>query len=573
LSQDDRWRPEDTDGPKPICLRVVNDEICFKSGYHYCNPRGIRFVKFCATYLQHYAGPLARTPFILEDWQREEVCLPIFGETKWSDDWQQYVRRYRVAYYVVARKAGKSNLAGAFALYLLLGDDEESGQLFSGALDKDQAAKVFEPAVRMTALSPELSDRIKLNKAVKSLTDEATNSVYRVMAGDFAGELGHIPHAFILDEVLSQKDRNLWDAMRSAAGTRAQALFIALTTETNDDASFGAKMIDEAEKIQDNPERAPHIFSWVRKTPMNTDPWNEANWYHANPGLGTFKSLEEMRSMATEAKENPEQENSFRQLQLNQRVQQVTRWMPMVRWNQNIGMLSEDDLIGRDCFGGLDLASTTDLASLVYIFPDPEEEGFYDVLLRAWMPENMVVNLDKATGGAVSGWIRDGHLIATAGDWIDYYGDETDGISYNDIHTAPDGLAIHPQITKDAKIFNIKAIGYDQAQATATAQHMQSLDLQIKPLIQGYGVSPALKEIMRRVKAVKFRGLDNPVFRWAADAVEVRRDTQEKIMIVRPDRGASKKRIDPIAALADAVRMEQVYEPEEEETNPFETVF
>ena len=568
----DYWRPLKTDGP--VCGRMIYDEICEQTGTHHCNPRAERFVRFCSTFLRHYAGPLARSPFILEDWQADQITRPLFGETQWSDDWNRYVRRYRVAYYVVARKAGKSNLAAAFALYLTLGDDEESAAIYSGALDRQQAEKVFDPADRMRELSPELSARLTLNKAIKRLRDSATNSEYRIIAGDAAGELGHAPHGFIMDEVLSQRDRDLWDAMRTAAGTRSQAMFIALTTETNDDASFGARMIDDAERVQENPQSAPHIFSWVRKTDMKADPWDERNWYHANPGLGTFKSLEEMRSMATEAKNNPEQENSFRQLQLNQRVQQVTRWMPMLRWDKCAGILNETDLLGRDCFGGLDLASTTDLASLVWIFPDEDDDDHYDVLVRAWIPEYLVSKLDKATGGLLATWVNDGYLVATEGDVIDYYGDDT-GYSINTIQTAPDGLAIHPQIEQDANNFNVLAVGYDQAQATATAQFMQGLDLTIKPIVQGYGLSSALKEIMRVVKAEKYAGLEHPVLRWAADAAEVKRDSQERLMVVRPDRGASKKRIDPLVAMATAVRMSQVYEPEEEEdtTNPFDDVF
>ena len=492
----------------------------------------------------------------------------------WSEEWDRYVRRFRVVYIVMGRKNGKSAIASAFVLYLLIGDDEESSEVYGAAVDTKQAAKVYGPAQRMMTLSPVLSKRLKENKAARKIKDITNDACYyEIIAGDALGELGHNPHGFVMDEVLSQPNRDLWDALRTAAGARAQAMFLAITTETNDDSSFGARMIDEAEGYQTHPESAPHILSWVRKTPMHADPWDESNWAQANPALGTFKSITEMRTQASEAKKDPEKENSFRQFQLNQRVQQVTRWMPMIRWDANKGILSEDDLIGRSCFGGLDLASTIDMSSLVWMFPN--DDGYtYDVLVRAWLPEDKVPELDKATGGRLSVWVRKGFLIATGGDWIDYYGNESEGgLSINAIQTAPNGLAIHPQIAHDVKKFDVMAVGYDQAQATATAQFMQGLDVQIKPIVQGYGLSKSLKEIMRRVKAERFRGLENPIIRWAADASEVKRNSQEGIMVVRPDRGASKKRIDALVALADAVAMEQNYEPEIEETNPFETVF
>jgi phage terminase large subunit-like protein len=164
------WRPDNTSGP--ICLYLYNDDLCTKHGAHHCSPRAQRFIDFCSTFLRHYAGPLARQPFDLTDWQEDEIARPLFGEVVWSFDWNRYVRRYRTFVYVVPRKQGKSNLCAAFALYLLIGDFEESSNVYCAAKDRDQAGMVFNPARRMVELSPELRCRLKLNKAVLSLRDD-----------------------------------------------------------------------------------------------------------------------------------------------------------------------------------------------------------------------------------------------------------------------------------------------------------------------------------------------------------------------------------------------------------------
>lgn len=556
-----RWRPRSRVGP--ICNYTFDDKSCTKRGAHYCEPRADRFVAFCAELLVHTAGPYVRQAFVLEPWEEFEIARPIFGEVIWSPEWRRYVRRYTVAYVVIARKNGKSSLAAAVVLYLLVGDDEEAAEVYGAAADTKQAGKVYQPVRRMMLLSPTLRARLKENKQARRIFDDRSGSYYEIITADALGELGHNPHGFVLDEVLSQPDRTLWDALRTAEGARCQPLFLAITTETNDGASFGASLIDEAERIQEDPSRAPHIFAWVRKTPDKADPWDERNWYHANPALGTFKSLAAMRKQALEAKNDPEKENSFRQFQLNQRVQQVTRWMPMLRWDRTAGLVDEEALAGRSCFAGLDLASTTDLAAWVLLFPPDNEQDPYDVLWRFWTPEGQIPALDKATAGAASVWVRQGQLTATEGDWIDYWGDPDTGKSHHALR-GPARLAIHPQIEADAGAYRILNVGYDQAQATATAQFMQGLELTITPIYQGFSLSPALKELMRLVKSNRFRHGGHPVARWCADSAEVKVDDQEKLKLVKPDRRASTKRVDGLTAAANAIRAEQLHEPEDE---------
>lgn len=531
----DRWRPRSSAGPP--CGHTFRGVTCAEQGAHYCAPRAERPVRFCAELLLHTAGPYARQPFVLAPWQEHEIIRPLFGEVVWSTDWSRYVRRYRVAYIVLARKNGKSSLAAAIVLFLLVGDDEESAQIFGAARDVKQAGMVYQPVRRMMQLSPKLRARLKENKNARRIFDEQTGSHYEIITSDALGELGHNPHGFVLDEVLSQRDRSMWDAMRTAAGARAQPLLLAITTETNQPVSFGADLIDEAERIEDDPRRAEHIFAWVRKTPDGVDPWDEAQWYHANPALGTFKSLTEMRAQALEARNEPAAENAFRQLQLNQRMSQETRWLPLRLWDAAAGLVVPEQLVGRTCYAGLDLASTTDLAAWVLRFP-ADGDLPPAVLWRFWTPEAQLPALDKMTAGAASLWAREGLLHATEGDWIDYAG------------------AIHPAIAADHGRYRIVKVGYDQHQATATAQYMQSIGLDVVPVTQGFGLSGALQEIMRLVKAGQLTHGGHPVARWNVDGAEIRRDDRDYIKIVKPDRANSGKRIDGIAALANAVKVE-----------------
>lgn len=554
---EERWRPKERTGP--VCgFTGVDGKVCEKKGAHYCEPRADNVVGFCRVVLRHTAGPYARRPFILEPWQEWEIIRPLFGEVVWSKEWKRYVRRYRIAYIVMARKNGKSALAAAIVLYLLVGDGEEAAEVYGAAKNTRQAGKVYQPVKRMVQLSPALKGRLKENKASRRIFDESRGSFYEVIPADALGELGHNPHGFVLDEVLSQPDGDLWDAMRTALGARAQALMVAITTETNQPESFGADLIDEAERVQEDPARAPHVFSWCRKTPAGADPLVQKNWFHANPALGRFKSLDEMKKMALDAKNDPARMAAFLQLQLNIRQTVVTRWMNLTLWRAGAAPVDLASLKGRTCFAGLDLASTTDLAAWVLRFP-AENGKPAAVLWRFWTPEAQLKHLDRSTGGKVSLWVAGGLLTATEGDWIDYTGDPVTGISGT-------GLAIHPQIDADRKLYRIVKVGYDQAQATATAQFMQGLGLDIAPVTQGYGVSEALKEIQRLVhhdaaaakagEPLLLGHGGHPVADWNIDSAEVRRDAGERIKLDKPLRDKTGARIDGIAALANAITVE-----------------
>jgi phage terminase large subunit-like protein len=556
---DSRWRPDDTAGP--VCGYTFRGNTCLKSGAHYCEPRADRVVMFFARMLVHIKGPLQRTPFILLDWQEYDIIRPMFGEVQWSEEWGAYARRYRIAYIIVARKNGKSELAAGIMLYMLVGDDEQSAEIYCAAKDTKQAGKVFEPALRMMQLSPTLSKRLKHIKNARRLVDEKTGSHYEILTSDAEGELGHNPHAFNLDEVLSQPDGSMWTAMTTAAGARLQELMLATTTETDDNSSFGADLIDEAERVQEDPSRAPHVLSFVRKLPLtddqlellrdalpghphlpvSTDPFDEANWKWPNPALDQFKSRDAMRRQALDARNEPDKENGFRQFQANQRVSQTHRWMPMHLYDNCKGDLwlrpdyHRDRLIGKTAWAGFDLAAKFDLSAWCLLVP---EGRIVHALWRFWLPESALKHLDKHHEGRFTRWSREGWLTVTEGDVVDY------GQIISDIE-------------KDATDFNIKASDADQWSMAPVIQEVEKTTgvWEIDAYNNTYQrMTPGMNELMALVKTKRLQTHGNPIARLCFDAVEVRKApyNPELIRPDKPERDKTGKRIDavPTAAMA-----------------------
>lgn len=544
----DRWRPRDRRGPS--CGYTFRGKRCTRRGAHYCEPRADRAAGFFPAFLVHTKGRWARQPFRLEPWQEHEIIRPLFGEVLWSDEFQTYVRRYTVAWVCVGRKNGKTEVAAGIVLLLLIGDDEEAAEVYGAAADTKQADKVGQVVWRMRELNPTLRNRLTANKQAKRIADPKTASFYDIITSDALGELGANPHGAVVDELLSQPDGSLWAALRTSAGTRTQPLFLGVTTETDDPSSWAAATIDEAERIEEDPSRAPHVFTFIRKLPttaegldrlrrlypghpdlpVSTDPFDERNWAWPNPALGSFLSKESIRREALEAQNEPAKENAFRQFKTNQRVQQTTRWMPLHLWDACGGLVVEEQLIGRECYGGLDLSATTDLTALAWFFP-----GTPHILLwRFFVPEAEAKAIEKF-GLPIRQWAREGYVTLTSGNVVDYE-------------------AVKAQILEDATRFDVVNIGIDRWNSTWITNWLEEEGIDHALVGQGFmGMSPPMGELMRLVRSRSLNHGGNPVARWNADSIEVKQDPAGNVKPVKPDRRASGRRIDGMVAAFMAV--------------------
>lgn len=516
----------------PVCGREFDGKRCRRRGDHHCHQRVRHVLAFFAELLVHTKGTYAGKPFIPTKWQTKDILAPVFGTVHWSTEHHQYVRKYSVAWIEIARKNGKSELLAAIMLYLLVADGEQSAELYGCARDRDQASLAFDVAARMVELSPILRKRLVVRRPVKRIFDPATNSVYQVIAADAAGALGSNPSGVAADEILAWRDRSMWDAMRTGmgSGARRQPLMVAATTAGNDPTGFAAGMHAEMQRVQDDAARQPHVFAYLRNTPRDADPFDEANWYHANPALGDFLSLSGMREAALEAKSDPGSENAFRQFRLNQWVQQTTRFIPLHLWDAcaGDGPVDADPLAGKRCWGGLDLSSKLDMTAWCLVFAGGE------VLWRFWCPESVAPKLDEATGGAFSAWARDGLVTLTEDDAIDYQR------IYDDIET-------------DHRRYRIAEVSYDRWSGEPVRQELvrrTGLELYESGTTYAHMTSP-MTELLRLLTETELRHGGHPVARWHADALEAKSpvDDPDRMRPVKPMRNASGKRVDGMIAL------------------------
>ncbi len=473
--------------------------------------------------LVHTKGRWAGVPFQLAEWQRDDIIRPLFGTVN-----EDGLRQYRTAYIEVPRKNGKSELAAGIALYLLMADGEEGAEVYGAAYDREQAGIVFRVAAAMVRRSPILSKHLEVVDSRKRIVHKASDSFYTAIAADAAGSHGFNASAIIFDELHTQRTRELWDVLTTSTGARDQPLTFAISTAGYDRNSICWEQHEYAERVSKGIVDDPTFLGYVIGAPDEADWTSEEVWRHANPALGDFRNLDEMRAACRKAQQVPALQNTFRRLYLDQWTQQDSRWLDLGVWDASAGLIVPEKLAGRRCFAGLDLATSTDIAACVLVFSPENPEGNWEVLPQFWIPEENMLERARKDRVPYDAWVREGFVHATPGNVIDYG-------------------HIEATIERLGKEYDIREVAYDRWGATQISQQLQGAGFTVVPFGQGFrDMSEPTKELARLVLAGRLQHGGNPVLRWMADNLVVDQDPAGNL---KPNKQKSREKIDGIAAL------------------------
>ena len=472
--------------------------------------------------LCHTKGTWAGKPFELIDWQ-EQIIRDVFGVLKPNG-----YRQFNTAYIEIPKKQGKSELAAAVALLLTCGDFEERAEVYGCAADRQQASIVFEVAADMVRMCPALNRRVKILAATKRIIYMPTNSFYQVLSAEAYSKHGFNIHGVVFDELHTQPNRKLFDVMTKGSGdARMQPLYFLITTAGTDTHSICYETHQKAKDIIAGRKYDTTFYPVIYGADENDDWTDPKVWKKANPSLGITVGLDKVQAACASAKQNPAEENSFRQLRLNQWVKQAVRWMPMDKWEKCKTEIDEDELEGRVCYGGLDLSSTSDITAFVLVFPPTDDDDRYIVLPYFWIPEDNIstrVNKDHVPYDI---WERQGFLETTEANVVHY--------GY-----------IEKFIERLDERFNIREIAFDRWGAVQMVQNLEGMGFTVVPFGQGFkDMSPPTKELMKLVLEQKIAHSGHPVLHWMMDNVCARTDPAGNIKM---DKEKSTEKIDGAVA-------------------------
>lgn len=486
--------------------------------------------------LKHSTGEYAGQPFELMGWQAKDIIRPAFGTLN-----PDGTRQYRTVYVEVPRKNGKTEIGAGIGLYLLAADDEPGAQVYSVAGDRQQASLIYQAATPMVRQAPALDKRCKIIDSQKRIVIFSTNSFYQVLSAEAYSKHGLNAHGILFDELHTQPDRELWDVLTTSTGARRQPLIFVMTTAGHDRNSIAWEIHDYALKVKNGIVNDPTFLPVIYAAPDNADWTDEDVWAACNPALGEFRSLDEMRTLCARAKETPALEMTFRRLYLNQWVNSVERWLPIEKWDEGgAAPVDKLELLGRPCYAGLDLASTTDLAALILMFP--LEDGRKQVLPFCWIPEDTAREKERKDRVPYTAWARQGLVTLTPGNVIDY-----------------------DFIRQDCKIlaekYNIREWAYDRWNADMLVQEMTKDGAVMIPVGLGYvSMNAPTKELMTLTLSKKIEHGGHPVLRTHADNLVVRTDPAGNL---KPDKEKATQKIDLMVALILALSRAMVHGSED----------
>ena len=482
--------------------------------------------------LCHTKGTWAGKPFKLLDWQ-EQIIRDLFGIIKPNG-----YRQFNTAYVEIPKKNGKSELAAAIALLLCCGDGEQRAEIYGCAADRGQATIVFDVAADMVRMCPALNKRCKILASQKRILYLPTNSFYQVLSAEAYSKHGFNIHGVVFDELHTQPNRKLFDVMTKGSGdARMQPLYFLITTAGTDTNSICYETHQKAVDILEGRKKDSTFYPVIYGA-GNDEDWTDPKiWKKANPSLGETIGMDKVKAACESARQNPGEENSFRQLRLNQWVKQAVRWMPMEKWDACAFPVDPEELEGRVCYGGLDLSSTTDLTSFCLVFPPEDDEDRYIVLPFFWLPEETLplrVNRDHVPYDV---WERQGYIQTTEGNVVHY------------------GF-IEKFIEHLGELYNIREIAFDRWGAVQMVQNLEGMGFTVVPMGQGFAsMSPPTKELMKLTLEKRIAHGGHPVLRWNMDNIFIRTDPAGNI---KADKAKSTEKIDGaiacIMALDRAIR-------------------
>ena len=519
---------------------------------YYFDPNKAKIVIEFFSLLKHFQGKWAGKPIILNPHQ--QFCYwMLFGWRRADGS-----RRFRTYYKEEARKNGKTLEAAAIGLYLLTMDHENAPQVYTVATKEEQARICFEAAGQIVQNAPMLSS--KLGKTVKSIFDQKNAAFMRPLGSNSKKQDGFNPHGGIIDEYHEHPTDAMLNVIESGMGARHQPLIYIITTAGFNQSGPCYRLRKVAINVLRGIKK-DETFLPIICTMDDGDDWeDEKNWKKSNPLLYESVDISFLRTRFKKAKnEGGTKEVDFKTKNLNIWTQSGETWVQDYKYMRNQHGLDSSDLIGKECYGGLDLGHSVDLNAFVLLFPnigsfehvDKEsgevtERPIHGVKRWIWIPEAKIQEYKDDADWL--NWQADGIIEVTSGDFVDheYITNKIDllGRDYQ-----IQSIAIDPYIARHYVIKVLMDLGVDFTE-----------------LRQGFlSLSAPTKELERMLTAGELEFYQDPVFRWMVSNAIKLVDPANNIKL---DKATGVNKIDAVAALVNAVA--EFMTPQEKGTNLIE---
>lgn len=473
------------------------------------------------SYLRHFKGRHASSPFVLEPWQAW-IIASIYGFYVREDG----SRLTQTVYVEVARKNGKTALAAGIGLNALINDDEAGAEVYFAANSKEQVKISAWPLCSNFAKKFDTKERY-IRVFRDTITFDKTASWLKVLAADSTKLDGPNPSTFVLDEYHAAKNNSLKAVLESGQGTRDNPLEIIITTAGFDKLGPCYELRTTGAEILKGLKEDDSFFVAIYSLDEQDDWKDEKVWVKSNPNLDVTVKPSYLRKEVRKAINTPSDEVNVKTKNLNVWCDAETVWIPDHYILDSSKSVSFDDFSGMDCYMGIDLSSTSDLTCAAYMFPT-EDKYYFKV--KYYLPEMALQ--EKRFKELYGEWRRQGLITITPGNVTDY------DYILNDILDIKD------------KVY-IQKIGYDAWNATQFTINAEDKGLPMEPFSQVLGnFNRPTKEMERLLLSDKVVIDNNVINRHCFRNVVMARDRNGN---TKPSKQFEEKKIDGVIAMLEAL--------------------
>lgn len=491
------------------------------------DPNRAEYVLSFLEMLPFGSGDFAGKPFRLQQWQKDPL-QEFYGTLDEDEETGEVYRHYQYLYEEIPKKNGKTEVAAGLGLYHLVGDGEKNPQVYICAADKENASICYNAMCAMVDARPWLQKRVYPVPSRKEIRLSDDSGFIKVLSSEAYSKHGYNASCVIFDELHAQPNRALWDIMTFGAGSaRRQPVWIVLTTAGDDPdrKSIGWEIHSQCRRIlaaragtgpveDDNPIWLPVMYGMPDDPDecAKIDIYDEAVWRQCNPSIGVTVPLRTIRQEAREAKQSEAKERLFRWLRLNQWIAtKSVGWLPLTLYDRtqwHVPRMEElykgnqlrremrRTLRGKKCFGGLDLATTTDLAAFVLEFPPQPGLDHWVVLFWAWRPREGVIEAEKRDHVPYQDWARAEYLTLCDGDMNDFQ-------------------QIEDTILEVSRTYKLVCLGVDPYLSRMMSGRLEKAKLTVLEIRQNMAdMSPAMKDMEVKLRGGEMVHEHNTCARW-----------------------------------------------------------
>jgi phage terminase large subunit-like protein len=409
----------------------------------------------------------------------------------------------------MARRNGKTLLAAVILLLHLVGPfKRQNSTLASAATTRKQASIVFRYVATIVRANAVLRQELRIIDSTKHIVHRTDASVYMAIAAEAGGQFGEGLDLVVYDELAQAKNRDLYDALMTSLGSQIEPLMLVISTQAPADQHILSELIDYGERVAagviDDKTFVVHCYSAPKDAKLS----DERGWKAANPALGDYRDLDELRAAMRRAIELPSLESTVRVFYLNQRVRSEAPFLSPGVYELNAAPVDTALFADRNrqVFGGIDLSARTDLTAAVFAVED--DAGNVHLMPRAWTPGDTLAQRTLRDRAPYDAWVSQDFLQTTPGKTVDY----------EFVAAALASLA--------GSMWMVR-VNYDRWRIDILKQALAHIGavLPLVPMGQGFkDMSPAIEAFEALALAGKLRHGGHPVMRWCFANAVITRD-------------------------------------------------